>query len=185
MVREGVSQRESAIAIEVRLPPDLERFRVAHVPNAALGVPAHITLIYPFLPADLLDAGVRRHVARALAPHQPFTFRLSGVRRWPTSHYLAIEPEEPFEAIVRSLVEAFPQYPPYAGEFEYVPHVTIAEGDDRSLAGLARDLSVPVGEQDVTRILLIAQGRDGKWRFRWTFSLRDCAFPGPPSHNVL
>jgi 2'-5' RNA ligase len=171
MAGEGVPHRESAIAIRVRLPRDLERFRVAHVPNAALGVPAHITLIYPFLPVDLLDASVRRHVARALAPHPPFTFRLSGVRRWPNSHYLAVVPPEPFEAIVRSLVEFFPEYLPYAGEFEYVPHVTIAEGDDRSLARLARDLSVPVGEQEVTRILLIAQGRDGTWRVRWTFPL--------------
>ena len=170
---QAVAHRESAIAIRVRLPADLERFRVAHVPNAALGVPAHITLIYPFLPADLLDASVRRRVARALAPHRRFTFRLSGIRRWPNSHYLAVEPVLPFEAIVRSLVEVFPEYLPYAGEFEYVPHVTIAEGDDRSLARLARDLSVPVDEQDVTRILVIAQGRDGTWRYRWTFGLGD------------
>jgi len=170
---EGVPHRESAIAIKVRLPADLERFRAAHVPNAALGVPAHITLIYPFLPADLLDASVRRRVARALASHSPFRFRLKSVGRWPNSHYLAVEPALPFEAIVRSLVEAFPEYPPYAGEFEYVPHVTIAEGDDQSLARLARDLPVPAGEQEVTRILLIAQERDGRWRYRWTFGLRD------------
>jgi 2'-5' RNA ligase len=170
---EGVPHRESAIAIKVRLPADFERFRVAHVPNAALGVPAHITLIYPFVPADLLDASVRRRVARALASHPPFRFRLSGVRRWPNTYYLAVEPLEPFEAIVRSFVEVFPEYPPYAGEFEYVPHVTIAEGDDRSLARVARDLSVPIDEQEVTRILLIAQGRDGAWRYRWTFGLRD------------
>jgi 2'-5' RNA ligase len=172
MVGEGVPHRESAIAIRVRLPADLERFRVAHVPTAAIGVPAHITLIYPFVPADQLDASVRRRVARALASHPQFPFRLSGVRRWPNSHYLAVEPLEPFEAIVRSLVEVFPEYPPYAGEFEYVPHVTIAEGDDRAIAVLARDLSVPAGEQEVTRILLIAQGRDGTWRYRWTFHLQ-------------
>ncbi|HYU48578.1 MAG TPA: 2'-5' RNA ligase family protein [Candidatus Limnocylindria bacterium] len=173
MVGEGVPYRESAIAIKVRLPTDLERFRVAHVPNAALGVPAHITLIYPFLPADVLSAAVRRLLARALAAHRPFTFRLSGVRRWPNSYYLAVEPMEPFQAIVRSLVDVFPEYPPYAGEFEYVPHVTIAEGADRTVEGLARDLLVAVTEQDVTRILLIAQVRDGTWRIRWTFALRD------------
>jgi len=173
MAGEGVPHRESAIAIRVRLPADLERFRVAHVPNAALGVPAHVTLIYPFLPADLLDAWVRRRVARALASHPPFRFRLPSVRRWPNSHYLAVEPVLPFEAIVRSLVDAFPEYPPYAGDFEYVPHVTIAEGDDRSVARLARDLPMPVGEQEVARIVLIAQDRDGRWRYRWTFGLRD------------
>jgi hypothetical protein len=42
---EAVAQRESAIAIRGGLPRDLERFRVAHVHSAALGVPAHVTLI--------------------------------------------------------------------------------------------------------------------------------------------
>jgi 2'-5' RNA ligase len=171
MAGEGVPHRESAIAIRVRLPADLERFRVAHVPNAAGGVPAHITVIYPFVPTELLDSSVRRRAARALASQAPFAFRLSAVRRWPNSHYLAVEPLEPFEAIVRSLVEVFPEYPPYAGEFAYVPHVTIAEGDDPSLARLARDLTMRAGEQEVARILLIAQGRDGTWRYRWTFPL--------------
>ncbi len=173
MVGEGVPYRESAIAIKVRLPTDLERFRVAHVPNAALGVPAHITLIYPFLPADVLSAAVRRLLARALAAHRPFTFRLSGVRRWPNSYYLAVEPMEPFQAIVRSLVDVFPEYPPYAGEFEYVPHVTIAEGDDPVVARLTAPSPPPASNrQRVTNVLLIAQDRDEQWRPRWRFGLR-------------
>jgi len=172
MVGEGVPYRESAIAIKVRLPTDLERFRVAHVPNAALGVPAHITLIYPFLPADVLSAAVRRLLARALAAHRPFTFRLSGVRRWPNSYYLAVEPMEPFQAIVRSLVDVFPEYPPYAGEFEYVPHVTIAEGDDPVVARLTAPSPPPASNrQRVTNVLLIAQDRDDQWRPRWRFGL--------------
>jgi 2'-5' RNA ligase len=167
----AVAHRESAIAIRVQLPRDLEGFRVAHVANAAIGVPAHITLIYPFVPAERLDASVRRRVARALGSQPPFAFRLSAARRWPNTLYLAVDPAAPFEGMVRSLVAAFPGHPPYAGAFPYVPHVTIAEGADRALARLTRDLSVPVSEQDVTRILLIAQGRDGTWRVRWTFPL--------------
>ena len=59
---DAAAERESATAIRVRLPPDLERFRVALVPNAALRVPAHATLIYPFVPAERLDAAVRSRV---------------------------------------------------------------------------------------------------------------------------
>jgi 2'-5' RNA ligase len=167
---EAVGHRESAIAIKVRLPRDLERFRVTHVPNAALGVPAHITLIYPFVPADRLDATVRRFLADTLAAHAPFTFRLSHARRWPEVLYLPVEPVEPFEAIVRSLVTAFPEHPPYAGAFPYVPHVTLAEGEGSALAQLVAP-PLPAGRHQVTRVLLIAQDHEGRWRLKWTFAL--------------
>jgi 2'-5' RNA ligase len=168
---EAAAQRESALAIKVRLPPDLERFRVAHVPNAALGVPAHVTLIYPFVPAEQLDAVVRRRVAGALASQPPFAFRLSTVRRWPNTLYLAVEPAAPVEGMVRSLVAAFPEHPPYGGAFPYVPHVTLAEDEGSALAELAAP-PLPAGRRQVTRVLLIAQGRDGRWRLRWRFELR-------------
>src|SRR2546426_3687798 len=133
---DAAARPESAIAIKVRLPPDLERFRVAHVPNAALGVPAHITLIYPFAPAERLNPAVRRRVARALASQPPFSFRLTAVRRWPNTLYLAVDPAAPFEGLVRSLEAKFPEYPPYAGAFPYVPHVTLAEDSESAIAEL-------------------------------------------------
>jgi 2'-5' RNA ligase len=170
---EAVARRESAIAIRVRLPRDLERFRVAHVQSAALGVPAHVTLIYPFVPAERLDAVVRRRVAGALASQPTFAFRLSAVRRWPNTLYLAVEPAAPFEAMVGSLVAAFPDYPPYAGDVPYVPHVTIAEGDDPVVARLTAPSPPPASNrQRVTNVLLIAQDRDEQWRPRWRFGLR-------------
>ena len=170
MVGEGVLHRESAIAIRVRLPADLERFRVAHVPNAAFGVPAHVTLIYPFVPAERLDAAVRRRVARALASQPPFSFRLSAVRRWPNTLYLAVDPAAPFEGMVRSLEAAFPEYPPYGGAFPYVPHLTLAEGEESAIAKLVAP-PLRAGRHEVTRVLLIAQDQAGRWRLRWTFAL--------------
>jgi len=167
---EAVAHRESAIAIKVRLPRDLERFRVAHVQNAALGVPAHVTLVYPFVPAEQLDAAVRRRIARAVASQPPFSFRLSTVRRWPNTLYLAVDPAAPFEAMVRSIVAAFPEYPPYGGAFPYVPHVTLAEGEESAIAELVAP-PLPAGRHRVTRVLLIAQGRDARWRLKWTFAL--------------
>jgi 2'-5' RNA ligase len=173
---EAVDNRESAIAIRVRLPRDVERFRVRHVPNAALGVPAHITLIYPFVPADRLDAAVRSRVARALVSQQPFTFRLSAVRRWPATLYMAVDPAAPFEGLVRSLVAEFPDHPPYAGAFPYVPHVTLAEGEGSTLGELVAP-PLPAGRHRVTRVLLIAQDQEGRWRLKWTFAL-PAAGPG-------
>jgi 2'-5' RNA ligase len=174
---EPVAQRESAIAIRVQLPRDLEHFRVAHVANAALGVPAHITLIYPFVPADRLDASVRRLVARALASQPPFSFRLSAVERWQNTMYLAVDPAAPFEGLVRSLEAAFPDHPAYGGAFPYVPHVTLAEGEESAIAELGAP-PLPAGRHQVTRVLLIAQGSDQRWRLRWQFALPRVG-PGP------
>jgi 2'-5' RNA ligase len=186
---EAAAQRESALAIKVRLPPDLERFRVANVPNAALGVPAHITLIYPFVPAERLDAAVRRRVARALARQPPFTFRLSAALRWPNTLYLAVDPAEPFDGMVRLLVTEFPDHPPYRGAVPYVPHVTLAEGDEREIAELEAPLA-PAGHHHVARVLLIAQDQAGRWRVRWKFALRHyrSSLPGPrsePAHSTV
>jgi len=167
---EAVAHRESAIAFRVRLPRELERFRVEHVQNAALGVPAHVTLIYPFVPADRLDAAVRRRVADALASQPSFSFRLSAVRRWPNTLYLAVDPATPFERMVRSIVAAFPDHPPYGGAFPYVPHVTLAEGEESAIAKLVAP-PLPAGRHQVTRLLLIAQDPAGRWRVRWTFAL--------------
>ena len=160
----------SALIVPVRLPRTLESFRATHVPSAALGIPAHITLIYPFLPAQPLDAAVRRSLVACFARHGAFSFRAAGVHAWPGVLYLRVDPTEPFEALVATLVSAFPGHPPNSGEFPYVPHVTIAEAPARSMTSLAPPRADVHGRAD--RILLIAEGADGRWRTRWQFPLR-------------
>jgi 2'-5' RNA ligase len=160
----------SALGVPVRLPRPLELFRAAHVPNAALGVPAHVTLIYPFIPADGLDASVRASIAECLRSHASFEFSASHLRSWPGVLYLSVDPAAPFEALVASLGDSFPDYPPYAGEFPYVPHVTIGEG----AAGDPAGIMPPVADVRLRadRVLLISEGADGLWRTRWQFALR-------------
>ena len=40
----------SGVIVRIRLPPELEELRQRHDPMAPFGVPAHVTLLYPFLP---------------------------------------------------------------------------------------------------------------------------------------
>ena len=47
----------SGVIVRIRLPPELEELRQHHDPMAPFGVPAHVTLLYPFLPSAELDAG--------------------------------------------------------------------------------------------------------------------------------
>jgi 2'-5' RNA ligase len=120
----------SAVIIRTRLPGSLERLRRRSVTDAQDGVPAHLTLLYPFVEPGRLDAEVRRTIASVAGRHAPFDFRLAGPGRWPDTIYVAVTPVDPFVALQSDLAAAFPGYPIYGkpSDFAFIPHVTVAEG---------------------------------------------------------
>ena len=91
---------ESALVV---LVPEAEArvgsFRERHDPSAAAGVPAHITLLYPFLAPDEIDAAAIESLQQCFASIQPFRFALAGIRRFPGVLYVAPEPSEPFREL--------------------------------------------------------------------------------------
>jgi 2'-5' RNA ligase len=127
----------SAAALEsalVVLAPEAEplvnAYRAAHDPAAALGVPAHVTVLYPFHPPALAPAAVAR-LAAVFAEFAPFAYTLAELRRFPGVLYLAPEPAEPFRALTQRVAAAFPEYPPYGGRYsEIIPHLSLAQLED-------------------------------------------------------
>src|ERR1700709_971248 len=81
--------------------------------SAALGVPPHITVLYPFVPPDQIDSKVLAAIRHAVAKMRAFEFTLANAARFATTAYLAPEPSEPFVRLTRSVMRAFPAYPPY------------------------------------------------------------------------
>jgi 2'-5' RNA ligase len=120
----------SAVIIRTRLPAGLERLRQRSVMDAQDGVPAHLTLLYPFIEPAGLDAGVRRTIVAVAGRHAPIDFHLAGPARWPDTIYVAVTPADPFVALQADLAATFPAYPIYGkpADFAFVPHVTVAEG---------------------------------------------------------
>jgi 2'-5' RNA ligase len=107
------------------------------------GMPAHITLLHPFLRSRRIGQKTERELESVLANVPAFDFTLSEVRSFPKVIYLAPEPAAPFVKLVESVVARWPEHQPYGGAFdEIVPHVTIAYRDDAP-EGLAERL--PVG----------------------------------------
>ena len=103
-----------------------ERFDV----SVQLGVPAHITVLVPFMSPDLVTDTVLQDAQDALSQEPSFAFSLERVARFPATTYLAPEPAEPFIEITRALVRRFPEYPPFSGQHEsIVPHLTVANGN--------------------------------------------------------
>lgn len=107
--------------------------------QANFGVPAHVTVLFPFMPPELVDAEVRRRLKHLFKRHSPFVCQLTRVERFPATTYLAPASAAPFVELTRAVVREFPQYPPYGGAHPGdIPHLTIAHGDAQA-AHLAQD----------------------------------------------
>lgn len=165
----------SAVIVRARLPAGLERLRRSSVDDAADGVPAHLTLLYPFLEPEQLGPAVRRTLAALARRHRRFDYRLRGMARWPGTLYVAVSPAKPFARLHGDLQAAFPLYPIYGREatFRFVPHVTIAEGraaGDRAQGSDRAWRALPQSAQ-AAAIEVIATGADGRWRLVWRIPL--------------
>ena len=127
--------------MRIRLPPELEELRQHHDPMAPFGVPAHVTLLYPFLPSADLTPAVRRRIARLTRDVRPFDVGFEKTGRFPGVVWLAHEPAEPFVALTELLAAAFPDHPPYEGAHdEIVPHLTLGLGAEGVLGRVARSV---------------------------------------------
>jgi 2'-5' RNA ligase len=174
VARASAGQGESAIIIPVQVPVAVNRLRDRMDPSAAQGVPAHVTLIYPFMAPTLLRDDVRRRVEQIVAAEQAFSFSLNEVRRWPNVVYLAPDPAEPFRRLTRALAEAYPEYPPYEGAHtDVVPHVTVAQDvPDDYYAAAEHALPGMLPIRDVAReAWLIGHTPDQPWHTLWRLPL--------------
>ncbi|OGO55884.1 MAG: hypothetical protein A2V85_11930 [Chloroflexi bacterium RBG_16_72_14] len=131
----------SAIVIRAMLPSGLEALRRRHVTDAEDGMPAHVTLLYPFAQPDAIEVGVRESLALIAARHPAWRMRLVAQARWPDTRYATVEPDVPVRALQADLAAAFPSLPLYGrpAPFEFVPHVTIAEGPGVDDPAVGRD----------------------------------------------
>jgi 2'-5' RNA ligase len=145
-------------------------------PSAREGVPAHVTVLYPFMSPELVSEPVLEIVRQALRQVAPFTFQLSRIGRFPATTYLAPEPAEPFIRLTRCLVERFPAYLPYGGEHEgVVPHLTVSDGNPREAEVAQAELATAITTQgaisSVCTEVVLLENSSGTWRQMHAFSL--------------
>ncbi len=150
---------ETALVVLVpEAEPIVAEHRLRHDPAAADGVPAHVTVLYPFR-ADVDEASVASVAAvAATVPAFDATFRTTA--RFPgVVLYLDPEPAAPFRELIARCIAAFPDCPPYGGTIpDPLPHLTVADGVPTSIAD-ALDAEVHAGlpiTSRVDRLTLIA-----------------------------
>jgi 2'-5' RNA ligase len=92
-------------------------------------MPAHITVLYPFLEEGSLSDAVLADLSDLCAGRPPIevVFRRTG--RFPDVLYLDPEPADGLRQLTLALAQRWRERPPYGGEFEEViPHLTVAHG---------------------------------------------------------
>jgi hypothetical protein len=108
--------------------------RLQHDRMAALGVPAHVTVLHPFTPN--VDDEIADRLAQRCAQLQPFDAWFTSTGRFPGGVvWLDPQPNDRFVVMLRHVQQGFPEWPPYGGAFdEPAPHLTIASGVDQDVA---------------------------------------------------
>jgi hypothetical protein len=101
--------------------------RRAHDPSARDGLPAHVTVLTPFVHASAWGPEPLRRLRGALQGIAPFDARFRRAGRFGgTTLFLVPEPEEVFLRLATRVAAAFPEHPPYGGAFaEVVVRVAI------------------------------------------------------------
>jgi 2'-5' RNA ligase superfamily len=100
--------------------------------SARDGVPAHITVLYPFLPPAEIGPDVLAELSLLFTAAPRFPFTLDRVRWFDESVvWLGPSDESPFRALTTLASAAYPSCLPYGGAHQDpVPHLTIGHGDD-------------------------------------------------------
>jgi hypothetical protein len=129
----------------VFLVPDAEPLisdlRQRHDPSAGDGMPAHVTVLYPFREWETIDRPVLLSLGCLHREVLPMELAFSTVGRFPGVRWLCPEPRAPIDWLTQAIVRAFPDCPPYGGEIaDPTPHLTFAIGDETVLDEVEREL---------------------------------------------
>jgi hypothetical protein len=122
---------ETALIVEVpAAEPVVGRHRLDLDANARLGIPAHITVLAPFMPASGIGADQQARLRRVFTSVEPFDIRLNRVAWFGTAVvWLGPEDPAPFSRLTAAVFAEFPDFPPFEGQFaEVVPHLTVGHG---------------------------------------------------------
>ena len=153
----------------------IARYRDRYDPSARRNVPAHVTVLYPFMAPEQIDGSVLdrlRDIARGVPC---FDYRMQRTQRFPVAIYLDPEPGASFAALTDAVFRAFPDHPPFEGKFAtVVPHVTVAHGDEPLLCEIEIELRIALPATGIAarcHELVLIENSSGRWQPMHVFPL--------------
>jgi 2'-5' RNA ligase len=173
-------KRSVEAALDI-LVPELEHligsYRLKYDPSAAEGMPAHISINYPFLPGVDPSGDLYRRLTAIFAKLEAFEFTFQRFGRFPDVLYLVPEPESSFKELIEKIAEEFPESPPYSGVFDVVvPHLTVAHSEDGEVL---KSIESQLGELALNSFpfstlasqVYLMDNRTGSWQVQKSFRL--------------
>jgi len=163
---------ESALLVPVpEAEPCVQKHRFRHDSVALRGVPAHITVLYPFMTPDEISDSATAALRQVLDHFPEFPFRLTRLEHFPEgATYLAPEPATSFVDLTMAIAEHFPAYPPYGGVYaDVIPHLTVAQTADApadELAEIERHLPIRCVAREAW---LMVEDDEQRWHRRARF----------------
>jgi hypothetical protein len=170
---------ESALIVPL---PEVETLvghhRAVLDPSAGWGVPAHVTVLYPFLPPVQINEDVRQTV-RGIVATTP-AFGVEFLRTcWfdDTVVWLSPHPAEQFRDLTMAIWQRFPATPPYRGAHgdNITPHLTIGHaGPSEAMRAAAVEIDTQLPARAVaTEVrLIIGKAEKDSWRTDEVFPLQ-------------
>lgn len=155
--------------------PLVGHWRQQYDPRAAIGVPAHYTVLVPFVGASLLDEAIVADLRSLFDDVAPIHFNLARTSRFGNrTLYLDPEPAQPFADLIREVWRRYPDWPPYGNPNEEItPHLTVAATEEPGvLDRIESEISGGLPKPAVAReVWLMVQRTDRMWETREVFPL--------------
>jgi len=156
--------------------PLVAEWRARWDPNASLGIPAHITLLFPFLPQDRITSAEVTRLRDLFSQIPEADISLTHTARFDGVLYLAPEPDGFFRDITMRLWAMYPDTPPYGGLYDDMkPHLTVVQSVDEVVlrqaeSALSEGLPVAVRPREAW---LLLEATDGRWHQHTRMPFRD------------
>lgn len=152
----------------------VSRYRDKYDPSSAAGVPAHVTLLYPFLAPDAIGAAEVTALTILFASSRPCDIAFTRCGRFdPKTLFLAPEPEGPLLDLMQRIAAHWPACPLYGGIYsDVVPHLTVSDsvtGEMLDRIEMAVASGLPVRARMAEAWLI--ENRTGRWEMRQRFAL--------------
>lgn len=163
---------QSAVVVPVpEAEPVAGRFRAQLDPAATWGVPARVTILYPFVPPDAITSAEIERAAAAVHSVRAFSCEFARTGWFGDDVvWLAPEPAEPFQTMTSAVHAAFPLFPPFGGSYnDVVPHLTIghrAQGGPGALRAAQAEVrpALPIRTRVNAAWLMTGGTAPGSWR---------------------
>ncbi|MET7305403.1 2'-5' RNA ligase family protein [Embleya sp. NPDC005575] len=175
-----MAERNAASALVI-LVPDVEQvvepWRERYDPRTADGIPAHVTVLYPWLPPSDIGPADLAALADIAAAQPALDLVFDRIGQFHRGLWLAPDPAEPVVRLIEAVTTHWPDYLPYGGAYlddpdDVGPHLTVALGQSPDeLRVLVQEVTtrLPLTTR-VDRLDLVVGDDDGAWAVRDSFA---------------